>query len=128
MSPKTKNIVTWIVQVLVTIGIGMPAAFKLMLPYEQFAQNVTWAEDFTGMHIKIIGALEMLGVLAMSLPLLINNFKKVVPVAAVGLALVMGGAIMTHVMRAETMQMIQPVILMAMALFVAYSRKDLLKG
>ena len=122
------NIVTWIVQGLLSIAMLLPGIMKLMTPYEELVKdpNMAWAGDFSAMQITIIGTLEILGVIGLNLPFLLKRFKQLVPIAAAGLALTMAGAVMTHIGRGENF--VPPLVLLAMALFVIYSRKDMLKG
>ena len=126
MKSKTMNIVTWVVQGLLSVGILMSGVMKLMTPYEELVKAMAWVEDFSATQIMIIGALEILGVIGLNLPFLLKKFKKLVPIASAGLVMIMTGAIITHISRGENF--VPPLVLLAMALFVAYSRKDLLKG
>ncbi|PCH99185.1 MAG: hypothetical protein COB85_00510 [Bacteroidetes bacterium] len=122
------NIVTWVIQGLLSVGMLLPGLMKTMMPYEELVSdpNMGWAGDFSPMQIMIIGALEILGVIGLNLPFLLKKYKKVVPIASAGLALTMIGAIVTHVGRGENPG---PVfVLLAFAIFVTYARKDLLKS
>ena len=120
------NIVTWIIQVLLSLGLLMAGVMKLMTPYEELVKEMSWTEDFSATQIMIIGALEVLGVIGLNLPFLLKKFKKLVPIASAGLAMTMIGAILTHIGRGENL--VPPMVLLAMALFVTYSRKDFLKA
>ena len=121
------KIVTWIVQGLLSVGLLMPGIMKLMTPYSELAKdpNMAWMEEFSAMQIMIIGSLEILGFLGMTIPFIIKKMKALVPVAAAGIVLLFAGAVFTHIMRGENFMV--PLVLMAMALFVAYARKDLLR-
>ena len=120
------NIVTWVVQGLLSLGLLMSGVMKLMTPYEELVKEMAWVEDFSTTEIMIIGALEILGVIGLNLPFLLKKFKKLVPIASAGLAMIMIGAIITHIGRGENF--VPPLVLLAMALFVTYSRKDLLRA
>lgn len=122
------KIVNWIVQVVVAIvflGTGM---IKLITPYGELIMdpNAAWANDFTALQVKLIGGLEILGALGVILPMFLKKFKKLVPLAAVGLALVMVGAAVVHVGRGESI--IPNVILFVLAGYTAWARKEYLKG
>ena len=127
MKTKTMNIVTWIVQGLLSVPMLLSGTMKLMTPYEEAVihPNGAWMGDFSAMQITIIGTLEILGVIGLNLPFLLKKFKKLVPIAAAGLALTMAGAVITHIGRGENF--IPPLVILTMALFVTYSRKELLK-
>ena len=125
MKSKTINILTWVAQGLLSL-ILLPAIPKLILPYEELVAGVHWTEDFSSTQVMIIGVLEILGVIGLNLPFLLNKFKKLVPIAAIGLALIMAGAIVTHICRGENF--ILPGVLFIIALFVVFARKDLLKA
>ena len=60
-----------------------------------------WVEDVSDPGVRTIGALEVLGALGLLLPALTGMATVLVPVAAVGLALVMVGAAATHWRRGE---------------------------
>ena len=64
----------------------------------------------------------MLGALGLILPGALGIAPTLVPLAATGLALTMVGAIVTHVRLGETDRLAVPIIVLAMALFVAIER------
>ena len=68
MKSKTMRIVTWVIQIILSIGILMVGIMKLMTPYEELAIAMPWVEDFSAIQIKIIGSLEILGALGLNLP------------------------------------------------------------
>ena len=125
MKSKTMNIVTWVVQGLLSMAVLMAGIMKLMKPYGELASEMPWVEDFSPMQITTIGILELMGAIGLNLPFLIKKFTKIVPIAGAGIALLFSGAIITHISRGENF--IPPLILLFMALFVTYSRKDLFK-
>jgi len=126
MKSKTMKIVTWVVQVLLSIGILMAGTMKLITPYEELAKAMPWVGDFSAIQVKIIGSLELLGVIGLNLPFILKKFTKLVPIAGAGIVMLFVGAIVTHIGREENF--IPPLVLLVMALFITYSRKDLLKS
>lgn len=60
-----------------------------------------WTEDFSAGTLKFIGAVEVLGAIGLILPALLDIAPILVPLAAVGLAITMAGAIVVHVRRKE---------------------------
>ena len=95
---KTIKILTWTLQILAALAFIMAGIMKISTPYGDLvlAENMGWAEDFSAIQIKIIGVLEFLGAIGMILPFVIKKFTFLVPLAALGLVLVMVGAIFTH--------------------------------
>ena len=114
-----------IVQILAAIAFIMTGMMKVFTPYEDLVlmENMGWAEDFSGTQIMIIGILEVLGGLGLLLPMLLNKLASLIPLAALGLALVMVGAIVTHIGRDEPV--IVNLVLLLLTLSVAYFRRDL---
>jgi uncharacterized membrane protein YphA (DoxX/SURF4 family) len=118
------NIALWVVAgllALVFLGAGFA---KLTQPKEklQANPNMAWTEDFSPGMIRTIGALEVLGGLGLILPELTGIAPALTPLAAVGLALVMLGAAVTHTRRKETQAIAVNVVLGALAAFVAVGR------
>jgi hypothetical protein len=58
-----------------------------------------WAEDVPDARVKAIGALEILGAAGLVLPALLDTATVLVPLAAVGLVVLMLGAAVTHARR-----------------------------
>lgn len=116
------NVVVWVVQVLLAVAFGGAGFMKLSQPREKLQVNMKWVEDFASNTIKGIGVLELLGALGLILPFLTGILPVLTPVAAVGLIIVMLGAIVTHLRRGETPMAAINVVLLLLAAFVAYGR------
>ena len=116
------NIALWVVQGLLAAAFLMTGTMKLTQSKEKIAENMAWVEDFTEDQIKMIGALELLGAIGLILPGVTGVAPVLVPLAAVGIALIMIGAIVTHVRRSEAQQTIINLAFMAMAAFIAWGR------
>lgn len=116
------NIALWIVQGLLALFFLMAGVMKATQPKEKLAGNMAWVEDFSAGQVKTIGILEILGAIGLILPPVIGILPWLVPVAAIGLALTMIGAIIVHLRRGEYMMIVVNIILLAMAVFVAYGR------
>ena len=124
MNSKTKNIIAWIAQGLLSLMMLGAGAMKLMTPYGQLLNGeMGWIEDYSPMQVKVIGILEILGVVGMTLPFIIKKFKKYVPISAAALALTMVGALVTHASRGE--DIMPPLVPLILAIVVIYFRKDL---
>ena len=96
------------------LKLTLPSATYLKLP----AQG--WATEFKPEHIRLIGGLEVGAGVGMIAALLVHSLDMFAPLAAVGIALVMAGAMATHLRRSEYVVMVGNLIWLALALFVAY--------
>jgi uncharacterized membrane protein YphA (DoxX/SURF4 family) len=117
------NVVLWIVAgVLAAVFLGSGLS-KLAQPRKKIVDSgMGWAEDFSDGAVKAIGALEVLGALGLILPAVLDIAPVLVPIAAVGLALVMAGAAVVHARRKETPMVVANLVLLALAVFVAWGR------
>lgn len=120
------KIVTWILQVIVAGLFIMAGATKLFTPYESIItmEGLAWAADFSPTVVMIIGVLEFLGGIGVIIPMFLKKFNFFVPLAALGLSLVMVGAVITHLGRGEAF--VINIILLSLALVVAFLRKNLI--
>lgn len=116
------NIALWIVQVLLAALFGAAGATKAAQPREKLLPQLPWAEDFSDIQVKIIGVLEFSAAVGLILPPLTGILPWLSPLAALGLVATMMGAILTHLRRKEYAMIVVNVVLMALALFVAYGR------
>ncbi len=78
------------------------------------------AEPMADANVELIGAIEVVGAIGLILPWLTGIAPVLTPLAAVGLALVMAGAVVVHVRRKEAF--ISPLVLGVLALVVAVLR------
>jgi uncharacterized membrane protein YphA (DoxX/SURF4 family) len=113
-----------IVQVLITIFAASAGMLRLATPYARFTRLPFqgWSNEFKPWHIKLIGVLEVCAAVGIIVPLLLNAQALLTPLAALGLALIMAGAMATHLRRAEYLNMAGNLVWLGLALFVAYSR------
>jgi uncharacterized membrane protein YphA (DoxX/SURF4 family) len=113
----------WVVQLLLAAAFLGAGGMKLSQPKEKLAQNnMAWVEDFSRGTVRLIGTLEVLGALGLVLPALTGVLPWLTPLAAVGLALTMVGAILTHLNRKENTMIAAPAVLLVLAAFVVYGR------
>ena len=78
-----------------------------------------WAADVTDVEFRTVGLLELLGALGLVLPRAFGAAEILTPLAAVGLALTMIGAIATHVRMGETDRLAVPIVLLVLSVFIA---------
>ena len=81
---------------------------------------MAWVEGFSQSQVRLIGALEVLGAIGLVLPAFTGVLPWLTPLAAVGLALLMMGAMITHLKRGEYPNMIANIVLFAFTVFVAF--------
>ncbi len=113
-----------VLQVLLAIFAGAAGLLRLATPYARFTKLPAqgWSYDFKPWHIKLIGALELGAAVGLIIPLFLPSLTLLMPLAAVGVALVMAGAMATHLRRAEYPNMIGNLVWLGLALFVAYDK------
>lgn len=116
------NIVLWIVAIALALAFLAAGLSKLVQSKEKLAPRMAWVEDFETGPIKTIGALEVLGAIGLVLPGVTGIAPILVPLAATGLALLMIGAIVVHARRGETQAIPVNVVLLLLAVFVAWGR------
>lgn len=118
------DVALWIVSGLlaaVFLGAGLT---KIAQPKAKLQANpqLAWTEDFSDPAIKGIGAAEVLGAAGLILPELLDVAEVLTPLAAVGLAILMVGAAITHTRRGERQPLPVNAVLFALAVFVAVGR------
>jgi hypothetical protein len=111
------------IQVLLGLFAG-GGLLKLATPYAKYVKLPAqgWANDFKPEHIRLIGVLEVCAGVGLIVPLLLPSLTMLAPLAAVGIALVMAGAIVTHLRRAEYPIMVGNLMWLGLALFLAYGK------
>lgn len=116
------NVALWIIAALLALGFLAGGALKLVQPKEKLPAGWGWVDDFSGSSIKTIGTLEVLAAVGLILPAALDIAPVLVPLAAVGLALLMVGAVITHLRRREPQGIVVTLVLLALAVFVVWGR------
>lgn len=117
------NVVLWIVTIVLAVVFLGAGLMKLTRPKEQLAASgMGFVEDFSAGAVKAIGAVEVLAAIGLILPAVTGVAPILVPLAASGLVLLMVGAIITHLRRKEAPMALANVVLLLLALFVAWGR------
>ena len=87
---------------------------------------MAWFVDVNPLLMVRLPALdEILGAIGLILPSALRIQPRLTVWAAYGLALVMVLAIIFHLSRGETANIVPPLVLLALSLFVAYGRSKL---
>ena len=118
------NLSLWIVAGLLAVVYLGSGAGKLIVPKEKLATapGGGWVEDFSAGSVKAIGALEVLAAVGLVLPAATDIAPVLVPLAALGLVLIMVGAVITRLRRHEPKAMVADLAYLALAGFVAWGR------
>jgi len=116
-------VVIWIIQGLLALVFFMAGAMKLFKPKNELREKLgDWVDQHKDISLRMIGLLEVLGAIGVVLPMAIDVLPILTPIAAIGLALTMVGALKVHFQRKENSKMATNVVLMLLALFVAIGR------
>jgi uncharacterized membrane protein YphA (DoxX/SURF4 family) len=117
------NVFLWIVAAQLAAVFLATGAMKLLRTKESLAENgMGWTEDFSIPVVKSIGALEILAALGLILPALFDIVPVLVPLAALGLVLLMMGAAATHAIRRGGRMIVVNSILASLAAVVVWGR------
>ncbi|HEX6108668.1 MAG TPA: DoxX family protein [Ktedonobacteraceae bacterium] len=116
------NIALWIVQILLALAFAMVGIMKVTQPVDRLETRMGWVKDVGHRGVRLIGSLEILGAIGLILPALTGILPWLTPVAAVGVALTMVGAMITHGRRGEYSNIGANLVLLVLALFVVYGR------
>lgn len=117
------DIALWVVQALLALAFLGAGSMKLIRSREQLLEGgMGFVEDMPMNAVRVIGILEVAAAIGLILPMLLNILPILTPLAAVGLVLTMIGAAITHLRRGEYTGVVPNIVLLALALFVAYGR------
>jgi uncharacterized membrane protein YphA (DoxX/SURF4 family) len=117
------NLALWIIAIVLAVAFAGSGLMKLVVPKDKLVTaGQGWAQDYSQTNIRLIGLVEILGAVGLVLPAAVHIAPILVPLAAVGLALVMVGAIVVHARRKEPMNIAVNVVLIALAVVVAWGR------
>ncbi len=119
------NTALWIVAGLLAVGYLAGGVAMLALPKERFraiSDGQHYVDDFDAGAIKAIGAVKVLAAAGLILPALFDIAPVLVPLAALGLVLLMTGAATVRIVRREWRYVPVDLFFLALAAFVAWGR------
>ena len=117
------NLALWIVAIVLAAAFAGSGLLKQFVPKDKLVTSGQgWAQDFSPTSIRLIGLAEILGAIGLVVPAAVHIAPILVPLAAIGLVLVMVGAAIVHARRNEPMNIAVNVVLIALAVFVAWGR------
>ncbi|GHO42024.1 DoxX family protein [Ktedonospora formicarum] len=118
------NLTLWIIASLLAAVFLFAGANKVFIPQEKLAKapGGGWVLQFSAGFVKALGAVEILGAVGLILPALLGTSPILVPLAAVGLALIMVGAATVEFRRHEYKHMLLNLAYLTLTAFVAWGR------
>jgi uncharacterized membrane protein len=115
------NKLLWVLQVLFGLYFVAVGVSHFIVP-EGLPAMMEWMYDLDDTLHLVSGTAEILGGLGLILPAVTRIQPRLVPLAAIGLAIVMAGAVVFHINREEYQQIGFNVFLVLIMLFVAWGR------
>jgi uncharacterized membrane protein YphA (DoxX/SURF4 family) len=117
------NIALWVVAGVLAVAFLAAGLMKLLKPKEELVKSgLAWAGDFSPGMVRAIGALEILAAIGLILPAVLDIAPIFVPLAALGLVLMMIGAVVVHARRKEYQAIAPGAVLLLLSAFVAWGR------
>jgi hypothetical protein len=112
------NRALWIIQGLLAALFLFAGGTKLVLPIEEMTKDIA----MPGAFLRFIGVAEVLGGLGLILPGLTGIRPELTPLAAIGLTIIMVGAVVTSIVTGGLATALIPLVVGALLVFVAYGR------
>jgi len=117
------DIVLWILAGVLALAFAGAGFLKLTTPREALIEKgMAWANDFSAQGVRAIGAIEVVGAVGLILPGALDIAPVLTPLAALGLALTMAGAVVVHLRRGESKESAPALVLGVLALVLAILR------
>src|SRR6202000_608312 len=117
------NLALWIVAGVLAASFAGSGLLKLLVPKDKLVSaRQGWGQDAPPTNIRLIGVVEVLGAAGLILPAVTHIAPILVPLAAVGLVLVMVGAAVGHARRNEAINIGVNAVLLALGVVVAWGR------
>lgn len=117
------NTALWIIAGLLAALFFIAGLAKLVLRRDKLADKMPWTRDATDAQVKLVGAAEIAGAVGLILPAALDFAPVLVPIAAICLALLMAGAVATHLKLGDGLIAAAPALVLGIAcLTVAFGR------
>ena len=117
------NVTLWVLAGLLAAVFLLSGVMKVARSKAQLADSGQgWTEDFSAPMIKFIGLAEVAAAIGLILPPALDIAPVLAPIAALGAAVVMVGAAITHGRRKEYPNVLTNLVLLAIAVVVAWGR------
>jgi uncharacterized membrane protein len=120
---KGLNIGLWIVQGLLAVTFVGTGIWKLATPIPQLAAMIPWAGQVSPGLLYATAVFDILGGLGVLLPSVTRSKPGLTVLAALGCVALQASAIIFHFSRGEAANTPFNLLLVALALFVAWGRR-----
>lgn len=118
------DLALWIVAGLLAVVFTAGGIGKLAIPKDRIVAlpGGEWAEDWSAGAVKTTGALDLLAAVGLVLPAALGIAPVLVPLAAVGVVLLMAGAVIVRLRHGSQKAIVVDLAYLALAAFVAWGR------
>jgi hypothetical protein len=116
------NVTLWIVQAVLAAAFGFAGVLKTIQPREKLEKSMPWVRDVSDGTLRLIGVTELAAALGLILPAATGIAVWLTPLAACGIALIMVLAAGLHARRKEPRGIVTNVVVLALAVLVAWGR------
>lgn len=117
------NIVLWVIAGFLAITFLAAGGMKATASAEKLHGMLAWTKSFPLNQVRLIGLAEVLGAIGLVLPPLVGVAEILTPIAALALAVMMAGAVATHIRLREGFALWAPAATLGvLALIVAVLR------
>jgi putative oxidoreductase len=116
------NTAIWFAQGMLAAMFVMAGIMKSTQPIEKLQKAMTWTTRYSPSMVRFVGIAELLGAIGVILPWVLNILPVLTPLAACGLATIQLLAIFHHVKHNEKKEIAINIVLIMIAVFVAYGR------
>ncbi|MFF7944019.1 DoxX family protein [Nocardia gamkensis] len=116
------NVILWVVQAVLAAIFAMAGVMKATQPKDKLIDKLPWVSDFPPGVLRFIGIAEFAGALGLILPAVSGIAPVLTPLAAIGLAITMVLAAITHARRKEPSAIILNTVLLLLAALVTWGR------
>ena len=121
------NLALWVLQGLLAVMFLLAGFLKASQSKDAIkktgGERMAWVDSVSDSNLKLIGILEVLIGFGLVLPQLTGILPWLTPLAAVGFACTMIGALLLHLQRKDGAQsLVTNIVLLLLAAFVAYGR------
>jgi uncharacterized membrane protein YphA (DoxX/SURF4 family) len=113
----------WVAQALLALLFLFAGVMKLVMSADELSKPASPTDVMLPvMFIRFIGVFETLGGLGLLLPGLLRTKQYLTPLAALGLAIIMMGAVAFTIINGHIPVALLNVVILLLLLFVAYAR------